>query len=71
MNLEKLIKIKNEIKTFQNKIDEGIKLAKTVKGWKSYDSNKMYGVNDISGTRTSGHIKRGMLDLKYFLNKNF
>jgi len=70
MNLKKLIEIKNEVIRFQNKIDEGIKLAKTVEGCKSYDSNKMYEVNDISGTRTCGYIKRGAQDLKYFLTKN-
>jgi len=69
MNLKKLEEINLEVKRFQKVIDEAIVLAKTVKGWKSSYDGSMVGVNNISGTRMSGSVKRNALELKYFLTK--
>lgn len=69
MKLEKLQEIKNELKRFQKVVDEAIVLSKSVKGWKSHYDGSMIGVNDISGTRMSGSVKRNALELKYFLTK--
>lgn len=68
MNLEKLQQIKIEVKRFQDTIDEAIKLAKDTPGYVGYQQHH-YGKNDISGTRMSGAVKRGAMDLKYYLTK--
>jgi hypothetical protein len=68
MNLEKLQEIKSELKRFQDRIDEAIKLAKTIKGWTDGDG-QTYFKNDIHGTRMSGAVKRGAQELKYILTK--
>ena len=69
MKLEKLEEIKSELKRFQKVVDEAIVSAKAEKGWKSNYDGSMIGVNDISGTRMSGSVKRNALELKYFLTK--
>lgn len=68
MKLEQLQEIKSELKRFQDRVDEAIKLAKDTPGWTGYQGD-VYGKNDISGTRMSGAVKRGAQDLKYYLTK--
>ena len=68
MKLDELQEIKSELKRFQVRIDEAIKLAKSTKGWKSF-AGEVYGEHDISGTRMSGAVKRGAQELKYYLTK--
>lgn len=69
MKLDKLLKVKLEVKRFQDTLDEAIKLAKDTPGWtSSYDGN-IYGKHDIYRTRMSGAVKRRALDLKYYLTK--
>jgi hypothetical protein len=68
MNLEQLQEIKSELKRFQERVEEAIKLAKSTEGYVDYQNN-VYGKHDISGTRMSGSVKRGAQDLKYFLTK--
>lgn len=68
MNLEDLQEIKSELKRFQNRVDEAIKLAKSTPGW-TCNSGEVYGRHNISGTRMSGAIRRGAQELKYFLTR--
>lgn len=68
MKLEQLQEIKSELKRFQDRVDEAIKLAKDTPGWTGHQGD-VYGKNDISGTRMSGAVKRGAQDLKYYLTK--
>jgi hypothetical protein len=68
MKLEQLLEVKSELKRFQNRIDEAIKLAKDTPGWTGYQGD-LYGKHDIAGTRMSGAVKRGALDLKFYLTK--
>lgn len=70
MDLKELLKIKEELKRFENKIDEGIALAKLQKGHTIFGSTQLYGVNSINGTRLAGSIKRSAMELKYYLNKH-
>jgi carbamoylphosphate synthase large subunit len=69
MNLKQLKEIKSELKRFQERVEEAIKLAESVEGWKEYNTEDVYGKHDISGTRMSGAVKRGAQELKYFLTK--
>lgn len=68
MNLKQLKEIKSELKRFQERVDEAVKLAESTEGYVGYQ-NELYGKHDISGTRMSGAVKRGAQDLKYFLTK--
>lgn len=68
MNLEKLKEIKSELKRFEERVDDAIYKAINTQGYVGYQG-KIYGKNDISGTRMSGAVKRGAQDLKYFLTK--
>lgn len=68
MKLDELLEIKSELKRFSDTVDEAIKLAKNTPGYIGYQQ-KLYGKNDISGTRISGAVKRGALDLKYHLTR--
>jgi len=69
MKLDDLIQIKSELKRFSDTVDEAIKLAKLQKGYTIGSKIDLYGVNDISGTRMSGAVKRRALDLRYYLTK--
>ena len=68
MKLDDLLKIRNEIERFDKALDDAINLARNTIGWRSH-SGEIYGVNDISCTRQSGHLKREYLSLKFNLNK--
>ncbi len=68
MNLERLKVIQQEVDRFQRRLNEAIMLSQETKGWKGYDSEEWYGVNEIGGTAVCGALKRSYLDLKYNLN---
>ena len=61
MDLIKLQKIKKELDRYQDTIDEAIKEATNTVG--------TYGKHNIGGTRLSGAVKRGWLELKFRINK--
>ena len=69
MELKELLKIRNGIERFDKVLDDSIKLAKTIPGYKATYDNQMHGVGDISGTQQCGHLKREYLSLKFNLNK--
>lgn len=69
MNLDKIEQIESELKRFQDTLKEAKDLAKKQKGWQSSYDGKTYGKHDISGTKHSGAVKRGWLELKFRINK--
>ena len=70
MDLNQLLKIKNETERFRKVLNDSIDMAREYPGYElSFEPGVMYRVNDISDTHQCGHLKREWLSLKFNLNK--
>jgi len=69
MDSKNIANIIAELKRFTKTVNACVKRSNENKGWES-SSGEMIGIGNFSGTKESGALKRGAMDLKRCLTEN-